>query len=129
MVRHYNPPALGAPAAPYSHCAEINPGARYLFCAGQTGRGQDGEALVGIEAQAERVFERLRIILEEAGMGPENVVKMTQYVVDPDEIPIVLAARAHMLGEIKPPDTLLCIARLAHPDLRLEVELVAAAEE
>ncbi len=128
MVRHFNPAALSAPAAAYSHGAEVAPGGRYLFCAGQTGRGEGGDILDGIEAQAERVFERLRIILEEAGMGPENIVKMTQYVIDPADKDAVLAARLKMLGEARPPDTLLFISRLADPALRLEVELIAAAD-
>ncbi len=128
MVRHFNPEAMGAPLAAYSHGAEINPGARYIFTAGQVGVGGDGKPLEGMEAQAEKVYSNLRAILEDAGMGPENIVKMTTYLINPDDAPGAHQARARNLGDVKPPNTLLYIKRLAHPDFLLEVELVAAAD-
>ena len=128
MVRHFNPDAIGTPQAAYSHGAEVNPGARYIFSAGQVGMGEGGKVLEGIEAQAEKVYGNLRAILEDAGMGPDNIVKMTTYMINPDDAPGAHKARAKMLGDIRPPNTLLYIKRLANPDFLLEVEMVAAAD-
>ncbi len=128
MVRLFNPDAIGTPLAAYSHGAEINPNARYIFTAGQVGMGADGKVLEGIEAQAEKVYANLLAILEDAGMGPGNIVKMTTYLINPDDGPGAHKARAKVLGDVKPPNTLLYIKRLANPDFLLEVELVAAAD-
>ncbi len=128
MVRHFNPDAIGTPLAAYSHGAEINPGARYIFTAGQVGVSDDGTPLEGIEAQAEKVFSNLGAILKDEGMGPENIVKMTTYMINPKDGPGVGKARGALLGDLKPPNTLLYIKRLARPEFLLEVEMVAAAD-
>jgi enamine deaminase RidA (YjgF/YER057c/UK114 family) len=128
MVRHFNPDTIGTPVAAYSHGSDINPNARYIFTAGQVGVGEDGKPLDGIEAQAEKVYANLLAILQDAGMGPANIVKMTTYLINPDDAKGAHKARARVLGDVKPPNTLLYIKRLANPDFLLEVELVAAAD-
>ncbi len=128
MVRRFNPPTIRAPQAAYSHGCEIQPGARYIFTAGQVGVGEDGTPLDGIEAQAERVYRNILAILEDAGMGADNIVKLTTYMIDPDLGPAHQAVKKEILGDTRAPNTMLYIKRLAHPDFHLEVECVAAAD-
>ena len=73
----------GAPAAigPYSQ-AIVSGG--FVFTAGQIGLEPDSGEMVegGVEAQAVRVLENLRAVLEAAGAGMNDVVKTTMYLAD-----------------------------------------------
>ena len=55
-----------------------------VFVAGQAPISADGEVVApgDFEAQARRVFENLRTVLEQAGASFESVVKITIYVTD-----------------------------------------------
>lgn len=108
---------------------EVRPGARYLYTCGLVGVRQDGTVEEGIEAQARRIFENIQILLDEAGMDMGDVVKITSYLLDLSEQPAYSKARAPYLGDARPAMTLLGVAQLANPALRLEVELVAARND
>jgi 2-iminobutanoate/2-iminopropanoate deaminase len=73
----------GAPAAigPYSQ-AIVSGG--FVFTAGQIALQPETGAMVegGIEAQAVRVLENLRAVLEAAGVSMNDVVKTTIYLAD-----------------------------------------------
>jgi 2-iminobutanoate/2-iminopropanoate deaminase len=73
----------GAPAAigPYSQ-AIVSGG--FVFTAGQIGLEPETGEMVegGVEAQAVRVLENLKAVLEAAGVGTKDVVKTTMYLAD-----------------------------------------------
>ena len=61
------------------------PGGRLIFVSGQIGAGLDGKLVEGGQlAEAEQMFERVRIALEKAAAGMQHVVKITGWVVDFD---------------------------------------------
>jgi len=72
-----------APAAigPYSQAIAVN---GFLFTSGQVALMPGTGEIVGktIEEQAERVMQSLKAILEENGIGFENVVKTTCFLAD-----------------------------------------------
>lgn len=75
-------PAKAAPAVgPYNHAVRVGD---LLFCAGQIPLDPSNGNLVGteIKAQAERVCENIKIILEDQGLGFANVVKSTVFLID-----------------------------------------------
>lgn len=127
--RMLNPSGLRTPPGPWSGAIEIRPGARYVFTCGLVGVRQDGTYEQGVEAQAARIFENLKILLAEAGMAIEDVVKITSFMVDLREQPAYAKARKPYLGDARPAMTLLGVAQLSHPDLRLEVEVIAAKHD
>lgn len=128
MVTYRNPNTVRKPGAHYSQAAEVRPGARYLFIAGQTGRLPDDTIRVGIDAQAEQALRNLKAVLEDAGMGLEDLVDTTAYLVNPDHTAALKRAQEKILGSIKPPNTVVCVARLAHPEYLIEIHAVAAKE-
>ncbi len=69
------------PVAPYSHAVRAGD---FLFITGQLSEDPDsGEVVKGsIEAQTEQVMENLRLVLEHAGTGFENVVMSRIFVTD-----------------------------------------------
>ncbi|MFP6625908.1 MAG: RidA family protein [Deltaproteobacteria bacterium] len=72
-----------APAAigPYSQAMRVG---SWLFCSGQVGIDPESGSLVegGFAAEARRVFENLGAVLQEAGAGFDQVVKVTAYLTD-----------------------------------------------
>ena len=74
-------------------------------------------------------LDNLESVLEEAGMGLGNVVRLNIYTTDVDSLFEhygVLAARTGA-AQVSPPGTLLGVARLAYPELLVELEATAVA--
>jgi 2-iminobutanoate/2-iminopropanoate deaminase len=72
-------PRLG----PYSQAVRVGD---FIFTAGQAGIDPTSGAVAGddFEAQARQAFMNLRTLLEDAGSGMDQVIKVTCFVADPD---------------------------------------------
>ena len=126
MHRIYNPDTVAKPAGSYSHGIEVAPNARWLHLAGQVGVAADGTTCKGIEAQAEQVWTNIRNILSAAGMGMEDLVKITVLLTSAANIAPMRVARDKALGAVRPASTLVIVAGLASPDYLIEIEAIAA---
>jgi len=126
-MKIHNPPTV-SPGTGYSHGIELPPNARLLYLAGQLGVTADGKMAPDIRGQAEQAWRNLGAVLQAAGMGYENVVKLTHFLVRREDIAVYREVRAQFLGKLAPASTLLVIAALARPDALIEVEAVAAKE-
>jgi 2-iminobutanoate/2-iminopropanoate deaminase len=126
MLTRRNPKAVHAPASPYSHATEVPPEARWLFVSGQVGVKADGTVVRGIEAQVDQAVQDLLAVLAEAGMGPEDIVRLNGYLVRSEDVAAYREIRVRHLGNLKPASTLVIVAALASPDWLVEVEAVAA---
>ena len=123
-----NPASVPAPFKNrFSHGKLVPAGAEWLYTAGQTGRDIDGGIGDGIEEQSDFAMRNLHNIVLEAGMTSDDVIKMTIYYLDPEHLPVIVAARNRYFGDdFRPASTAVGIAALANPAYLLEVELVAA---
>jgi 2-iminobutanoate/2-iminopropanoate deaminase len=126
MIERVMPEGIHPPLANYSHAILVPPGARWLYLSGQLGIAPDGAVPASFEAQAARCFENIRAIPAEAGMGFSDVVRLDTFLVDPADLPAYMAVRDRYVSEPPPASTLLVIQALARPQLRIEVEAVAA---
>jgi enamine deaminase RidA (YjgF/YER057c/UK114 family) len=124
-MKIHNPSSIFS-APSYSHGIEIPPNARWLYMAGQVGAGADGKIKDGVEAQTDQVFRNLKAVLAAAGMGMENLVKITTYLTDENSIAAYRKGRAQHLGDFRPASTLVIVKRLADPGWLVEVEGIAA---
>jgi enamine deaminase RidA (YjgF/YER057c/UK114 family) len=107
-------------------------GSTLVFVAGQVADDAQGN-LVGpgdLAAQARQAFANVGRCLAAAGAGPEQVVRITIYVVRyrPEHIPEISEARSAMFGDHKPADTLLGVETLAEPGYLIEVEAIAVVD-
>jgi len=101
-----------------------------LYIAGQVARDVQGR-LVGkgdFEAQARQVYTNLKNILQEAGGGLKNIVKMTTILTHYGNLESYRKIRNEFFGDIMPPNTLLIIESLASPDFMIEVEAIAVLD-
>ena len=104
---------------------------RTLFCAGQTSVDADGapQHAGDMAAQVSLALDNLERVLEHAGMGLSNLVRLNIYTTDVDSLFQhygVLSART-AAAPVAPPGTLLGVARLAYPELLVELEATAVA--
>jgi len=126
MNKIHNPAEIAPPIGAYSHGIEVPAGARTLHISGQVGITPEGKVAAGIEAQTEAALSNILGILKAAGMGVEDLVKMTTFLIDANDIAKVRTARMRVLGSHRPASTLLVISRLAAPEYLIEIEATAA---
>jgi enamine deaminase RidA (YjgF/YER057c/UK114 family) len=125
-----NPDGLATPES-YTHVV-VATGSRLVFVAGQVADDADGN-LVGagdLAVQARRAFANLGRALAAAGARPQQVARITIYVVGhrPEYLPLISEARIAVFGDHKPADTLLGVETLAEPGYLIEVEAVAVLD-
>ena len=127
MLKARNPTAIAPPAAKYSHSVEVPPNARWLFTAGQVGVQPDGSIPDGFEAPHDQIWQNTLAILADAGMGPEDIVRLNVYSTDPEGLKHVMAHREKYLKpHHTPASTWVVVSRLANPRWVVEMETVAA---
>jgi enamine deaminase RidA (YjgF/YER057c/UK114 family) len=107
-------------------------GGRLVFVAGQVADDAQGN-LVGpgdLAAQARVAFANVGRALAAAGARPEQVARITIYVVGhrPEYLPHISEARVTVFGDHKPADTLLGVETLAEPGYLIEVDAIAVPE-
>jgi enamine deaminase RidA (YjgF/YER057c/UK114 family) len=129
-IQRINPPTLfDASRLSYSQVA-ISQGSTLIHLAGQAAL-DTGLNVVGagdFALQTRTAFHNLRLALAAAGARPEHVVALRIYVVGlgPECIaPVQQALESFFPADAKPPGTLIGVAALAMPDLRIEVEASA----
>jgi enamine deaminase RidA (YjgF/YER057c/UK114 family) len=121
-----NPPSVHAPLGLYSHCAALPANAQLLYIAGQVGVRPDGTTPPAIGEQADQVFLNIAEILQASGMGFENIVKLTTFMVMGHSGADVRAARLRHLGDLRPASTAVYVSQLVSPEWFVEIEAVAA---
>ena len=124
--KYFNPDNVATPPGTYSHGVEIPSGARILHTAGQVGRTRDGTVPDDFKAQVENTWQNLIHILHDNEMTVNDIVSINHFLTDAVNIAAYLEVYPKFLGQVRPAGTLLIVAGLAHPNLKLEVELIAA---
>jgi enamine deaminase RidA (YjgF/YER057c/UK114 family) len=128
--RYLNPKELSTPRF-YTHAVSAEGGGTLVYVSGQVSWDASG-AVVGkgdMRAHSEQVFRNVSAALKAAGAGWGDVVKMNGYMVgmNAERVGAYREVRQRVLKEgALPASTLVGVEALVHPDLLLEVEVVAA---
>jgi enamine deaminase RidA (YjgF/YER057c/UK114 family) len=125
-----NPDGLPTPTG-YTHVA-VASGSRVVFVAGQVAEDSLG-GLVGagdLAVQARQAFANVGRCLAAAGARPDQVARITIYVVGyrPELLPAIAAGRIAVFGDHRPTDTLLGVESLADPAYLIEVDAIAVVD-
>ena len=129
MLTTRNPETIAPPAALYSHSVEIPPNARWLYLAGQVGVKPDGTIPESLEEQDEQIWKNVICVLEDAGFGVEDIVKLNVLSTDPDGKSVHMKNRTKYLNDAHiPASTWVNISSLAVPNFLIELEVIAAKE-
>ncbi len=123
-----NPAGLYDPALyGYSHAVVAEGGTRIAYIAGQGGENQTGALAPKFADQVKQAYANLRTALDAVGAKPNQVTKITTYVVDYDQSMLDVMTRhvQEMFGEALPAQTLVPVPRLAVDGMLFEVDAIA----
>ena len=129
-IKRINSPELGTPPG-YSQIVDVRAG-RIIFIAGQTALGRDGN-VVGkgdFAAQAAQVFANLTSALQAVDCSPANLVKLTVFLTDMNNLAAYREARNRFFALVTPiaapAVTLVEVSKLYGADFLIEIEAIAA---
>ncbi len=127
MHRRHNPDTVvEAFGKGYSQALEVDPNKRWLFTAGQVGAAPDGSTSDSFEDQVAQTWANILALLEEGGMGIDDIVKINGYVVGAENFSAYAAARKKVLGDTRPASTAIIVPALVMPQWLVEIEAIAA---
>ena len=122
-----NPETIHPPAGPYSHQVELPPGGRQLVLSGQIGMHPDGSVPSSAAEQLEVALANVVRNLEAAAMTASDLVKLTFLLTEEIDPPTRGGVIANVLGDHRPAMTLMYVAGLAAPPLKVEIDAWAYA--
>lgn len=126
-----NPPGLGDPSPNGYSTAVIAPAnARVAYISGQGGQDGTGGLSPDFAAQVAQAYANLAAALEGVGARPDQVAKLTVFVVDHDmsKLGVLTQNVTAMFGDRLPAQTLVPVPRLAIDPMLFEVEAVVILE-
>ena len=115
-----NPSTIHQPAG-YTHVVKSG---NTVFIAGQVAIDKNGQ-IVGegdIEAQTRQALANLEAAVKAAGGKKEDILSITTYILQRDDLPGLRKAREGFFGDNPPASTLLVISGLARPEFLIEIE-------
>jgi 2-iminobutanoate/2-iminopropanoate deaminase len=121
----HNPTTIAAPLGAYSHAIEAPGSGRWLHIAGQIGIRANGSLGLTFTEQADIAWSNLVAILADAGMGVNDLVKVTHYLVRGADLPDYNPVRSKYLGTARPASTLIVVHALARSEWQVEIDAVA----
>jgi len=129
LPRFFNPRHTARPSSKFSHGVVHSARARRLVISGQVGVLEDGTILPDLEGQMNAAWDNLVAVLEEAGMGLTDLIKITVFVTVPGSVNLYRKVRDQRLMGHCPASTYLEVTGLARPDFLFEIEGEAVVED
>jgi len=124
------PSTMAPPAAKYAHGVYVVDARQLVFTSGVVPVRRDGSVPEQVDEQARLVWQNISAILDEASLSLSDIVSVTTYVVNSDDLSerlrLVMAERDSALGETRAASTLVTVPALAQPAWKMEIAVVAA---
>jgi 2-iminobutanoate/2-iminopropanoate deaminase len=117
------------PISHYTHAVRAD--GPLLFVSGVVPVDGQGQLVGGddVVEQARAVFRNLGAILEAGGSSFADVVKVTVFLTDVDDRPLINPIREQVFGAARPASTLVEVSRLAVTGAKIEVEAIAIVRD
>ena len=104
-------------------CHAVRTG-EWLFVSGLTAQ-EPASSQGDILAQTESVMEGLKGVLEAEGGSLRDIVRVMVYVTEMDKLMEIHQVRHRYFGDALPASTLVQVAALVRPELKIEIEAIA----
>ncbi len=102
----------------------------HVYVAGTVAVGEGGKPFVGdAYAQAKRALQIIERALQDAGASMADVVRTRTYLTDINDWQQVGRAHGEHFRDIRPAATMLAVAALISPEMRVEIEADAVIQE
>ncbi len=118
------PPSMEVLNERYHYSPAVRVG-NLLFVAGQVGRNENLEVVVGKEEQLVQAFENLKTVLSEVGADFDDVVEIVTYHTSMEDLPLVLEVKDRYFKNRFPAWTALEVKGLSMPELDFEIKATA----
>ncbi len=114
-------------AEPFSHYTDAVLAGDLLFVSGCVSIDEEGKVVGAgdVVAQTRQVFLNMGRILEAGGASFADVIKVTHFLTNIDDRPLINEVRREVFGDTRPASTLVEVSRLVLPELLVEIEAVA----
>ena len=121
---------LGKPTGSSYSAGVSVPAGRLVFISGIVAMDESGEVIApgDMEAQTRHVFDRMGKLLQEAGAGFQDVVKITTFVTDMSKYAGFSKVRGEVFRESYPASATVGADALVKEGLLVEVEAIAVVE-
>jgi enamine deaminase RidA (YjgF/YER057c/UK114 family) len=129
MLKRHTPDNIHPPFSNYALGIEVAAGSRLLFCSGQLGIAPDASIPDDATGQTEICFANIKSVLASAGMDFSNIIRINAYVTDRTYLPDYMAVRNALFPNQSPASTLMIVSGFAREIFKVEIEVVAAAQE
>jgi enamine deaminase RidA (YjgF/YER057c/UK114 family) len=98
----------------------------FAFVAGTTGYDYATMTMpADVTDQTRNCFRTIEAALRDGGFAMADIVRATYYVTDVGDADAVFAVCGEKLGDIRPAATLLVVAGLLKPEMKVEIEVTA----
>ena len=114
----------------YSTAVIVPAGARVAYISGQGGQDATGALSPDFAVQVKQAYANLGAALDGIGAKPDQVAKLTVFVVDHDmsKLGVLTQNVKEMFGETLPAQTLVPVPKLAVDPMLFEVEAVVVLD-
>ena len=98
----------------------------FAFVAGTTGYDYATMTMpADVTSQTRNCFKTVEAALKDGGFALADIVRATYYIVDTADADAVLSVCGEWLSDVRPAATLLVVAALLKPEMRVEIEVTA----
>ena len=98
----------------------------FAFVAGTTGYDYSTMVMpVDVVSQTRNCFKTIESVLKEGGFAITDVVRATYYITDARDADAGFGVCGETLGDIRPASTILIVAGLLKPEMKIEIEVTA----
>jgi len=127
-VETSTPPGTPTPIGPYSHIARVG---TWITIGGTAGFDPATGALVGadVASQTRRILESFRVMLASVDSDLAHVVHVHVFLRDMADFEAMNAAYVEVMGTHRPARTVIGVAELPKPGVRVTMNLTAVTRD
>lgn len=123
-----NPSTVPTPVGEYSHVTVIPKNSTLYTFSGQIGIDFEGNIPNNHQLQVENTFKNIKRVLESEGLNASDVIKVNVWSVDEIDWDHFYKVW-HKLFDVNPSMTIAYISALGLPEIKIEIEILAAKVE
>ncbi|GAB2176929.1 RidA family protein [Dongia sp. agr-C8] len=125
-VETSTPPGTPTPIGPYSHIAKVG---QFITIGGTAGVDPATGQLAGpdVAAQTRQILNSFRVMLQSVGSDLDHVLHINIFLLEMADFEAMNVAYVEMMGAHRPARTVIGVAELPKPGVRLTMNLTAVA--
>jgi 2-iminobutanoate/2-iminopropanoate deaminase len=125
-VETSTPPGTPTPIGPYNHIAKVGD---FITIGGTAGVDPATGALAGpdVESQTRQILKSFRVMLQSVGSDLDHVLHINIFLLEMHDFEAMNRAYVEVMGAHRPARTVIGVAELPKPGVRLTMNLTAVA--